>query len=33
MNAVFKIHRYSPDYPGLKDKNLTKEKTIIGGER
>ena len=23
MNAIFKVHRYDPDYPGLADKDLT----------
>jgi formylglycine-generating enzyme required for sulfatase activity/phosphatidylethanolamine-binding protein (PEBP) family uncharacterized protein len=27
-NAVFKVHRYAPDYPGLKDKDLTPKGVI-----
>ena len=27
-NAVFKVHRYAPDYPGLKDKDLTSKGVI-----
>jgi len=27
-NAVFKVHRYAPDYPGLKDKDLSPKGVI-----
>ena len=30
MNAVFKIHRYLPDYPGLEGKDLTPEGPVTG---
>jgi hypothetical protein len=32
MNAVFKIHRYSDDYPGLKGKDLTPGPKVIGSD-
>ena len=28
MNAIFKVHRYDPDYPGLADKDLTPNYTL-----
>ena len=28
LNAVFKIHRYGPDYPGLKGRDLTPTKVV-----